>query len=160
VALKLPPTAIAAPSFPLFIVTFAGWMTAATVWIVNAMSHHALWEKENRLAYPPIAAVIVALAARWVGSSVDLRMLLRRGLAVHALAPIPPILLLVAARSSDPGASGHGGVFLMLVFGIPFAEVPSLGIGLLATLTSYGVMRAIRGPASRKGDPGAGEPRR
>jgi hypothetical protein len=158
VALKLPPTAIAAPGFPLFVVTFAGWMTAATVWIVDAMSHHALWA--GRLAYPPIAAVIVVLAAWWVGSSVDLGMLLRRGLVAHALAPIPPVLLLVAARSSDPGASGHGGVFLMLFFGIPFAVVPSLGIGLVATLASYGVMRAIRGPASREDDSGARRPGR
>lgn len=136
------PAAIAAPSPPLFVVLLGAWMAVATVWISISLSQKHGWTP--RCYFPPIAAVILLLMGPWVGASTGFWMLLKRSLAAHAMAPILPTLLFAAARSSDPGASGHGGVFTMLLFGLPYVMAASMLIALPATVTSYGVMRAMR----------------
>jgi hypothetical protein len=157
-AANLPRTAIAAPSFPLFVAVYAGWITAFVISVVTPVITGSGSMKTSVLFFL-LAPATVLVTARWVGASSGIAMLLRRAVAVHALSPILPCVLLGIAQSSDPGAGGHGGLGFLLVFFAPLCVLVASVLGLIGAFTAFGVMRLLRTPEARDGEPGAGAPR-
>lgn len=145
-----PRPAIAAPSFPAFVVAYATGVTALVISGLWGLITGADRDTKKGVLFFALVPVLVLISSPWVGRSSSLGMLVRRSVAAHALAPIVPAILMAVSQSSDPGASGHGGIAMVFIFVIPYASAVTSAIGLVSAFVASGVMHLLRarGPGS------------
>ena len=136
-----PRAAITAPSFPLFVAAYAGWATVAFALLAYpVLAGSRSGPKPSILCFVLVPLALLA-RSRWVGASSDLPTLVRRSIAVHAVSSVVAGMLMAIARSADPGASGHGGLFLMVIIMVPVCAGLASLLGVLGALGGYGVMQ-------------------
>jgi hypothetical protein len=143
-AAELPRTAIAAPSFPAFVVAYASWATALVMWMVIPVATGTSQGTKKAFLCFALTPFLLLVGSHWVGKSPDLLTLLRRSITAHALSLMLPGALMGIAQSSDPGASGHGGLFLFFIILIPCCLIAALLPGLAGAFTAFGLMRFLR----------------
>jgi hypothetical protein len=159
-AFQLPRPAIAAPNFFVFIVAYAGWTIGLVMWLLRTQITGPHRSGQPELLYFALTPLVLLASSRWAGKSPSFLTLFLRSVLAHAISFILPGALMGIAHSSAPGASGHGGLFLVFLILIVYGGGVALVVGLVSSLSAFGAMRLLRKPEGHDGAPGGGAPRR